>query len=1071
VTPERWNQVKEVFHQALGLDEGRRAAFLARACSGDENLRREVDLLISGHNQAGSFISAPPDQCATELMARRQGSLMPGQVIGHYEIAAHLGSGGMGEVYLAEDSKLGRKVAIKLLPHKLLGDKQAKSRLLREARAAAKLDHPNICAIYEVGEDRNITYIAMQYVEGETLASLIKSKPLGLNESLDVGTQVASALGEAHSHGIIHRDIKPQNIILNPRGQVKVLDFGVAKIVHLDQAPDSKAETESLLTGEGMILGTVGYMSPEQARSDPTDARSDLFSLGAVLYECVTGRAAFSGSSLMEIWAQVIHVDPPAPSRIDPSVPPKLDQVILKALAKKAEERYQSAVEVLTELRDVRDMFYSGAAAQPTVVEPRPPLVRILRTISTVFRRNTLLTAALTILILLVALVAISRFSRRAHYQLSPEARRWYDAGLQAIHEGAYFQATKALERTINLDAKFPLGHARLAEAWAELDYADRAKDELLSATSLVPDRAALPRMDALYLEAVTAVLRQDFPDAVDKYSKIVEQAVDSEKSSAYFDLGRAHEKNEDTAKALESYLEATKCDSQYAAAFMRQGILYGRQQNFKSALEAFDKAEGIYQALSNLEGVTEVLYQRGQLLNLEDKVAEARSQLEKALGITRTTNNKYQQINTLLRLSSVCFTEGNTSLAEQYATQATDLARANNLENLATNGIIDLGNAFFVRGDYLKAETYFRQAIDFARRYKGRRSENRGLLSLGSLRVQQGIPDEGLGYLEQALTFYQQGGYRTETSQALILLGRAYHQKGDYDAALRAFEQQLKLAEESGDLSQIASAHTSIGTLTGDQERYTEALRHYEASYKINESLGAKMNIGYDLMNRGDMLWSLGRYREARASLDQASSIATSPQAALKQLMALIYLANARLALSELSLREAKARAQQALDLASQYKDIALRAGSTLGLADALSGSASAGKSLCDQAVTMAKETGNPLSLSSALLALAEVWLRIGDAQNALATALQAQAAFDRFGQLDSEWRAYLIAGLASHQVGDEQSAHRYASEAAKLLSSLQERLGVEDYRSYLARPDVRSLRMQLDQVLEVVH
>src|SRR5262249_2969475 len=417
----------------------------------------------------------------------------------------------------------------------------------------------------------------------------------------------------------------------------------------------------------------------------------------------------FSGSSLMEIWAQGIHVDPLAPSQIDPRVPPKLDQVILKALAKKAEARYQSANEVFTELRDVRAMIYGGAGLQPAVFKPAPPLERISGTFSTVLQRRTLLTAAMAILILLVGFVAIPRFSRRAHYQLSPEARRWYDAGLQALHEGAYYQATKALERTTNIDGKFPLAHARLAEAWAELDYADRAKDELLSATSLVPDRTALPRMDALYLEAVTSVLRQDFPDAVDKYSKIVEQAVDSEKSSAYFDLGRAHEKNEDTAKALGSYLEATKCDPQYAAAFMRQGILYGRQQNFTSAVEAFDKAEGIYQALSNQEGVTEVLYQRGQLLNLEDKVAEARLQLERALDITRTTNNRYQEINTLLRLSSVCYTEGNTALGEQYATQATDLARADNLENLATNGIIDLGNAFFVRGDYLKAETYFR--------------------------------------------------------------------------------------------------------------------------------------------------------------------------------------------------------------------------------------------------------------------------------------------------------------------------------------------------------------------------
>jgi len=211
------------------------------------------------------------------------------QAISHYRIIKKLGAGGMGEVYLAEDTKLARKVAIKLLLPKSAGDEQDRKRLIREARAAAKLDHPNICAIHEVGEEADANFIIMQYVEGETLARIIHKRHLELRESLDIAIQILSALSEAHSQDIIHRDIKPQNIIVTPRGQVKVLDFGLAKTVQRDQPVESDAETQSILTEAGMIVGTAGYMSPEQAKGAALDARSDLFSFGAVLYECVTG--------------------------------------------------------------------------------------------------------------------------------------------------------------------------------------------------------------------------------------------------------------------------------------------------------------------------------------------------------------------------------------------------------------------------------------------------------------------------------------------------------------------------------------------------------------------------------------------------------------------------------------------------------------------------------------------------------------------------------------------------------------------------------------------------------------
>ncbi|MEK6324033.1 MAG: serine/threonine-protein kinase, partial [Acidobacteriota bacterium] len=233
-------------------------------------------------------------------------SLLIGTTISHYRILSRLGAGGMGEVYLAQDTKLDRKVAIKFLPPESMADEQAKKRLLREAQAAATLDHPNVCAIHEVGEEDGRSFIVMQYVEGETLGNLIQHKPLELRESLDIAVQVADALTEAHSQGIIHRDIKPQNIMITARGQVKVMDFGLAKVVAERGRFESDAETQSLLTEPGMIVGTVPYMSPEQVRGEALDARSDIFSLGSVLYEIASGHQPFLSESAAATFSAIL---------------------------------------------------------------------------------------------------------------------------------------------------------------------------------------------------------------------------------------------------------------------------------------------------------------------------------------------------------------------------------------------------------------------------------------------------------------------------------------------------------------------------------------------------------------------------------------------------------------------------------------------------------------------------------------------------------------------------------------------------------------------------------------------
>ncbi|HEY3138356.1 MAG TPA: protein kinase, partial [Blastocatellia bacterium] len=274
--------------------------------------------------------------------------------LAHYRIVSKLGAGGMGEVYLAEDTQLDRKVAIKFLPAESIADEQAKKRIVREAKAAAKLDHPNICSVHEVGEEHGHAFIVMQYVEGETLASRIQRKPLEVREVLDVGAQAADALADAHAHGIIHRDIKPANIMITSRGQVKVMDFGLAKLVEQQSLIKSEAETQSLLTGPGIIVGTVPYMSPEQVRGETVDARSDIFSFGAVLYEMISGRQPFASESAAATASAILVREPPPLARYARELPLEFERIVSKALRKNREERYQNTKDLLLDLKSLK---------------------------------------------------------------------------------------------------------------------------------------------------------------------------------------------------------------------------------------------------------------------------------------------------------------------------------------------------------------------------------------------------------------------------------------------------------------------------------------------------------------------------------------------------------------------------------------------------------------------------------------------------------------------------------------------------------------------------------------------
>src|SRR5262245_6671241 len=379
--PELWGRIERLYHSALERAENEREAFLSEACAGDEALRREVESLLRFDHRAERFIETPALEIAARASAEAGEETLIGKTLGHYRILSLLGEGGMGEVYLALDTRLERQVELKLLPAQFTQDADRLRRFIQEAKAASALNHPNIITIHEISATESVHYVATEYVAGRTLRQLMAGPLLGSGRAIEVTTQIANALAAAHAAVIVHRDIKPENVMIRPDGYLKVLDFGIAKLItgrRGDAATGRRGDQESWGEGEealrneienlrvsasprlpvsqshtasGVVLGTAHYMSPEQARGLEVDERLDIFSLGLFVYEIIAGRRPFEGATRAEIILAVVEREPPP---LDDDVPAALREIVSRALRKDRDERYQSVYKLLADLRQLR---------------------------------------------------------------------------------------------------------------------------------------------------------------------------------------------------------------------------------------------------------------------------------------------------------------------------------------------------------------------------------------------------------------------------------------------------------------------------------------------------------------------------------------------------------------------------------------------------------------------------------------------------------------------------------------------------------------------------------------------
>ena len=994
---------------------------------------------------------------------------MIGKNISRYRILGTVGEGGMGVVYVAEDTVLRRRVAIKI-PHAGKDESHYRARFLREAQAVSKLRHQNIAAVHDFGEtEEGQPFIVMELVSGQTLGDLLSGPGISVGRAVQVARQVAEALGEAHRLKVVHRDVKPSNVVIDDAGVVKVLDFGLAKQLH-EEAPgngNGGTEAQTLLTAHtrsDVVIGTPLYLSPEQARGAKVDGRSDLFALGALLYECLTGRPAFSGANVIEIGAQVLHFDPPPPSRLNPRVTPELDRLVLKALSKKPEDRFQSAEEMAAELARVgaRLPASDNVTTKRLAGADNGHRSSALITMAEGLRRPKFSALALLASLLGLALViwAVWYFSRPSAHRPGPEVADLYRQGVDAMREASYYKASGLLRQAVERDEKFALAHARLAEALLEMDFPDRAKDAMIKVSALVPDFSVYPREDALYLEAVRSTVSKDFQGAIQKHQAIVE--LDPRRPESHLDLGRAYEWNNMTEKARASYTEATTLDNSYAAAFLRLGTLHARQGNQAGAADVLDRAQRLYAERRNKEGEAAVRYQRGRLFAALQKAAEARAEFAEAIHLARETNNVYQQVLTLLQLALV---REDGAQARQDAEDALRMARSSGMNDQVANALITQGILLLRQGDLPGAETNFNDALRFASNYNLKRYEAVASFNLSSVRQRQGRLDEAEQLVEKARDFFNQGGYRREADQHTILAARSKKQRGDYEGALRLLREQLQLAARAGDAVQVASLHHECGSVLNNQEKYAEALTHYRESVKTFRALRIQSLLTYSLFNMSISLGALGHYEEAEKVLGELEA-ADAQAPAGQSMLVPVRLNQAEMELTRRHFNEAAARAKEALAASKAggalRNNLTASANRYIALAESSGGAHARARALAEEAVRLTELANDDWTTMHARHALARTLLGAGDGAGARAAAERTLEIATRLGCADTQWRVLAVAGMASRLAGEQEAARDYFNRAVVTLEQYQQSLGAEA-DGYLSRPDVQWLRGEL--------
>ncbi len=901
---ERWKRIDEMLQAALRVPVEQQEEFLRQQCARDAELFEEVQSLLSAHRRAGSFLESPafspadmPTQTAYSTSIEVTFRSMVGETVSHYRVLSRLGSGGMGVVYEAEDIKLGRRVAMKFLPGEVASDRTAYERMQREARSASALDHPNICSIYELGEHDGQPFIVMQLLEGETLREWIertsKADRLSrLNGAIDLAIQITRGLEAAHQKNIIHRDIKPENIFVTGRGEVKILDFGLAKVMEPHQEPDVQSELTADFTADGEValnltrtgakMGTAFYMSPEQIRGEKLDARSDLFSLGLVMFEMLTGRRAFKGSTGAAVHDAVLHGSPVRVRQVNPSVPAGVESVIRRSLEKDRERRYQSAGELHADLARL-NLRRSAALSVGTLMRIAAgfllvTLIALAANIGglrdRVLRRPVANDPARQLKRrTAVAVLGFKNLSGRDDEAwISTALSEMLDAQLSAGQQLRVVSSEDVAR--IKIDLSLPAADSYSRDTLQKIrthlgsdivvlgSYLDTGKDtggkirvdvrlqdarqgETIAVISQDGNEAGLPEL----VTESGAGLRQKLGIAdvsTTEASQVAASTSASAEATRLYAEGLAKLQAYEALAARDLLEKAIAADPNYALSHAALATAWSQLGYDKKAQEEAKKAFDLSVNLT-----------REQHLSVEGRYREFAHDFPSAIEIYRTLRNFFpDNLDYALRLASSQIKAGHPKDSLDTIAQMRTLPNP-----ISDDARIDMAEASAqdTLGNFSAC-----QKAAAAATAKAKAQGSRTLQAQATLK--EAFAWDRLGDLNKAVQKSLEGRDLATNAGNPDLLGRALRQsgivlydKGDFAGARSAFEQALTIFQKIGD-GLIGWTSVDLGNVYYDQGKLEEARHYYEQALRIHQETGADPAvIGSDVGSIANVLDGLG--------------------------------------------------------------------------------------------------------------------------------------------------------------------------------------------------------------------
>ena len=1013
MTAERWARIKSAFDAAADLPPAERSTVIASACQDDPTLRSEIERLLALHDMSSSFLDTPAGNVPTPGLVLAPGELLGGRFL----VRRLLGQGGMGQVYEAFDNALDDEIAIKLLRAQAASDIAHNERFRREVQTARRISHPNVCRVFDLFEESVQgavrTFLTMELLDGETLADRIQRGPLDLKAALPLLRQLAAGLDAAHAVGVVHRDLKPGNIMLL-EGRAVITDFGLARNF---QQPKGEPRWT--------VAGTPAYMAPEQFVGDAVTPATDVYALGIVIYEMLTGSLpSQSGNPVAGILRRVRE----KPKSLPSSCPAHWNAVIAQCLAFNPEDRPQRAGEVLNGLE------------RPAALSRRS-------------WAKWLVPAGAT-----SVFASLWLWLSREADSPPPAAAAWRTEANEALADGAFVRAAGLFRRALELSPQYPLAHAGLAEALFELDMPEQARESVLRA--LETNTSRLPQSEASYVSAVHKTVLRDVKGAAEAFRRRVSLVATDEKVAALIALARADERADQVDRALLALADAARIDPRRGAVPLRRGLLEARRRNYSPALSAFEEAAHLYRLRGDYEGVGEVLYAQGSLAVERDDLAAASRALDEAASTARTTGSLQQQVRVELSRAIVARKRGEVELADRITTAALDAARKHDLEGLTLQALFMAANVHLVRYELLLAVQQFEQALSISTRLKHELNIARARLSLASAHIRLCEPDTAASLLATAIPYYERSGHHRNVSIGNALLGQVRQLRAEYPAAARQFQGELQLAEQKGDPEQEIIARENLATTLAEMGSLPEAIEHYQIALRRHNESGKRFNEAYAHLALAEYLGRLGRRKTADEHLREGQKMA----AVLDRSPAALH-----------------SRAQYVSGLRALYDG---RSGEAAGVAAALLRNAAglpaqrAFESRLLLAAASLARNRRAESLEHARTVRAECerrgvrgllflgWLLEAAAQldgtpsQSIELAGRALSAMQVAGMIESPWKASAIRAAAAARLNDRSLRQSAAGQMTRELEILRMKWGDSDFRTYLERADVKVFR-----------